>query len=90
MQPIIKLEGLHYITIKLEIEKKLEQLQNHHIATVMDGSKNLGDYMESQACELVYRAMKVGITNGINRPNLQYMLNKLQSALEYLEELEGK
>jgi uncharacterized protein YunC (DUF1805 family) len=88
MKPIIKIPALQYITKRATVVELLEELQNHHIATVMEGSKNLDEFAQSQACELVYRAMRVGLENGINRPNIQYMISKLQSAIEYLEQLE--
>jgi uncharacterized protein YunC (DUF1805 family) len=88
MKPIVKLQAVNYITKRATVVELLEELQNHHIAAVMEGSKNLDEYSQSQAAELVYRAMRVGLMNGINRPNIQYMISKLQAAIEYLEQLE--
>jgi hypothetical protein len=88
MQPIVRIQAVKYIETRQQVIKQVEQLQNHHIATVMEGSENLGEYLESQAYELVYRAIKVGLENGINRPNIQYMVSKLQDAIEYLQGLE--
>jgi uncharacterized protein YunC (DUF1805 family) len=88
MKPIVKLQVIQYINKRATVIELLEELQSHHIAAVMEGSKNLDEYSQSQACELVYRAMRVGLENGINRPNIQYMIGKLQAAIEYLEQLE--
>lgn len=86
MQPIRMLSGLEYIRIRNEAAELIEQLQNHHIARIMDGSRNLGQFSDSQANELFLRAMKVGLTNGTNIPNIQYSINKMQDAIEYLEQ----
>lgn len=85
MQPIKKLETLDYLKIQSKVVELLEQLQNHHIARAMDGAKDMEDYEMTRAAELVFRAMKVGITNGTGDPtNIVYMIDKLKQALEYL------
>ena len=85
MKPIKKLSSLGYIAIREQAIELLEQLQNHHIATVMDGTSNLGELAQEQASELVYRSMRVGLENGINVPNIRYQVTKLESAIEILE-----
>lgn len=85
MKPIKKLSSPEYITIRAQAIELLEQLQNHHIATLMDGTSNLGALAQEQASELVYRSMRVGLENGINSPNIRYQVTKLEAAIEILE-----
>lgn len=81
MKPIKQLTASEYESIKVQAIELLEQLQNHHIAAVMEGSKDKQDIAD----EYIYRSMRVGLSNGNNVPNLYYQISKLDLAIETLE-----
>lgn len=90
MKPIKKLGVKEYMELESKLLEILEQMQNHHIAKAMDGASDMEDFRNTRASELVLRAMKVGIHNGIDRyPNIVYMIEKLQTAIDYLLDYEA-
>lgn len=85
MQPIKKLTVPEYLELQSQVAVMLEKMQNHYISEAMEGATRIDQFNDTRAAELVLRAMKVGITNGIqNYTNIVYMMDKLQQAIDYL------